>query len=176
MNLHLASRSFPASLSVKRMDNHFDILHRKHSRVDRTYENHFSISIMVRHVCRPRISHKSPLYSPYSFKNSPKAVNPASTCLLNCLMIFDLGAVPHAGLDICHRPPKTLGTVWEPSWKVSISCAPFTCGGSEDMMAGTGYCLRCRGDLDMGVLNVRSRTSKHDYQVLVLGRSCWTSL
>jgi hypothetical protein len=66
-------------------------------------------------------------------RNSPKAVSPVLNCCLNCFIIFDLGAVPHAGLDICHRPPKMRGTERAPSWNVSISVVPFVKAGS-----GTG--------------------------------------
>jgi len=52
--------------------------------------------------------------------NSPKAVKPCLTWFPNCFIIFDLGAVPHDGLESCHKPPKILGTVDEPNWKVSM--------------------------------------------------------
>jgi hypothetical protein len=64
-------------------------------------------------------------------RRSPKAVSPVLNCCLNCFIIFDLGAVPHAGLDICHRPPKIRGTEREPSWNVSISVVPFVKVDSE---------------------------------------------
>lgn len=58
-------------------------------------------------------------------------MSPVLNCCLNCFIIFDLGAVPHAGLDICHRPPKIRGTEREPSSKLSISVVPFVKVGSE---------------------------------------------
>jgi hypothetical protein len=58
-------------------------------------------------------------------------VSPVLNCCLNCFIIFDLGAVPHAGLDICHRPPKIRGTEREPSWNVSIYVVPSVKLGSE---------------------------------------------